>query len=533
MLGLILPEIVIAVAAILILLTGFKFKKISGYIALLGIVASLISLFVIAIHSINTTADSTAVITIAEGISIFYNVGLLAVVFKFIFLIVGLMAVIASLKYTEKFIYFQIFDAYYALILFAILGMLVVASAADLLTLFVGLEMAAIPAYVLVAIEKTKKGIEGAAKYFLFGAVFSAILLFGISLIYFSTGSLMLDQIGTLYPGEDENLKLLTFIGILAIMLGLAYEMSAAPFHFWAPDAYQGAPSPVSALLAGASKKMAFVALLKISVVFMVLFKFELTVMLAILAILSMIVGNVLALAQKDVRRMLAYSSIAQVGYILAAIAIFTPLGIAYAIYYIIVHAFMKGGAFIAAGALLFVSDGKIKNYDDYKGLWRTAPITAFAMAAFMLSLAGIVPFGGFTAKILVLVELFVQAMENNIIALILGVVMIITSVISLYYYGRLIKYMWFVEPKGMEDISDKHGEQHGEHNEHNKNNEHNEHNKNNEHNEHIEVKFEKFKEPIAFVIPMLIAVIALLILFYAPPFVEICTNIVHSLGVS
>jgi len=180
----------------------------------------------------------------------------------------------------------------------------------------------------------------------------------------------------------------------------------------------------------------------------------------------------------------------------------------------------MKGGAFIAAGTLLFVSDGKIKNYDDYKGLWRTAPLTAFAMAAFMLSLVGIVPFGGFTAKILILVELFVQAIANNIIALILGVVMIITSVISLYYYGRLIKYMWFVEPEGMEHKSDKHGE-------------HNEHNKNNEHNEHKEVKFEKFKEPLAFTIPMVIAVVALIILFYAPPFVEICTNIVHSLGVS
>ncbi|PKP55337.1 MAG: hypothetical protein CVT89_08780 [Candidatus Altiarchaeales archaeon HGW-Altiarchaeales-2] len=250
--------------------------------------------------------------------------------------------------------------------------------------------------------------------------------------------------------------------------------------------------------------------MLKILVVFMVLFKFELSVMLAILAILSMVVGNVMALAQKDVRKMLAYSSIAQVGYILAVIAIFTPLGIAYAIYYIIVHAFMKGGAFIAAGALLFVSDGKIKNYDDYKGLWRIAPITAFAMAAFMLSLAGIVPFGGFTAKILVLVELFVQAMQENLIALILGVVMLITSVISLYYYGRLIKYMWFVEPEGMEHSNDEHDG----------------------HNEHEEVKYKKFKEPLAFVIPMFIAVVALIILFYAPPFVEICTNIVESLGV-
>jgi len=486
----ILPEIVIGCTAMLILLTGFKFKKISGYIALLGILISLILMF-----ELSQSQSENMKITITEGISIFYNVGLFAIVFKFIFLLVGLLAIIASLKYAEKFISEKIFDAYYSLILVAILGMMIVASATDLLTLFVGLEMTAIPAYILVAIEKTKKGIEGATKYFLFGVAFSVILLFGISLIYFSTGSLMIEKIGIL--GQDnENLKLLTFIGVLAIILGLSYEISAVPFHFWAPDAYQGAPSPVSALLAGASKKMAFVALLKILLIFIVLFKFELSLMLAILAILSMIVGNVLALAQKDVRRMLAYSSIAQVGYILAAIAIFTPLGIAYAIYYIIVHAFMKGGAFIAAGALLFVSNGKIRTYDDYKGLWRTAPVTAFAMAAFMLSLAGIVPFGGFTAKILVLIELFVQAMEENLIALILGITMIITSVISLYYYGRIVKYMWFVEPEGEQKNQNEH----------------------------------KFKEPPAFTIPMIIAVIALLILFYAPPFVEICTNIANQM---
>lgn len=501
--NLILPEIIIAVAAILVLLTGFKFKKISGYIALFGVFAALASLFMIAIQP---ATNNTTNIVLSEGIRIFYDVGLLSIVFKFIFLIIGLLTIFTSLKYIDKFISDKIFDAYYALILFAILGMMVVASAVDLLVLFVGLEIAAISAYVLVAAEKTKKGIEGAAKYFLFGAVFSTILLFGISLIYFSTGTLMLDKAEILSVEVNENLKLLIFIGVLAIMLGLAYEMSAAPFHFWAPDAYQGAPSPVSALLAGASKKMAFVALIKILIVFMALFKFELSVMIAILAIISMIVGNVLALAQKDVRKMLAYSSIAQVGYILAAIAIFTPLGIIYAIYYIIVHAFMKGGAFIATGALLFVSNGKIKNYEDYKGLWRTAPITAFAMAAFMLSLAGIVPFGGFTVKILVLIELFFQAIKENLIALILGVVMIITSVISLYYYGRLIKYMWFVEPNEI-----KHDEQH---------------------NEHKEITYEKFKEPLAFTIPLIIAVIALIILFYAPPFVEICTNIVESIGI-
>ncbi|MFN3528105.1 MAG: NADH-quinone oxidoreductase subunit N, partial [Candidatus Altarchaeaceae archaeon] len=286
-------------------------------------------------------------------------------------------------------------------------------------------------------------------------------------------------------------------LGVIMIFFGLAFEMSAAPFHAWAPNAYQGAPTPISALLAGASKKMAFAAAFKILSIVITIFKVELGVIIALLAILSMIVGNILALGQKDVKRMLAYSSIAQVGYILASIAIFTPFGIAYALYYILVHAFMKCGAFIAAASAYFSSNGKIKEYDDYKGLYRKMPLTSLFMAGFLFSLAGIVPFGGFTAKILILIEIFIEYIKGSIIALILGLTMIITSVISLYYYGRLIKYMWFVES-------------------------------NNENNEH---KVEKLKENLTFVIPMAIAFIALLIMFYPTPFVDIGIEIAKNLG--
>lgn len=483
---LLLPEIAVVLAAIIILLFGSlsqNFRKFSGHISVLGVLAAIVFLILIAS---NPGTGNQETINLLEGITIKYSIDLFALVFKAIFLGVALLSVAASLKYMEN---KKHLEAYYSLILISVLGMMVVASSCDLLTLFVGIETAAIPGFILVAFEFNKRGIYAALKYFLFGAIFSTIMLLGIAMIYTATGSLMISDIANVGVSGGE---FVVFIGIITLFAGLAFEMSAVPFHAWAPPVYQGAPSPIGALLAGASKKMAFAAAIKILVVAIVLFKIELGLLIAILAILSMILGNILALSQKDVKKMLAYSSIAQVGYILAAISIFTPAGIAFAIYYMIVHAFMKGGAFIAVASANISSGGKINNYEDYVGLAKKMPITAFAMSAFLLSLAGIVPFGGFTAKILVLIELFKNYIAGGGIALILGMVMIITSVISLYYYGRIIKYMWFVEPK-KEDV--------------------------------------KFKESFAFAVPMLLAVIALLVLFYAPPFVDVCMEIAEGIG--
>jgi len=488
----ILPEITIALTGILILIFGSKFRRLTGYTAVIGIAIAIIFLL-----AIPAEKNAPEIITIAEKVKIIYSVDLYAIVFKAIFLSVALISAIASIKYMEG---KKHLETYYSLLLFALLGMMIVASSSDLITLFLGIEMAAIPSFILIAFEKTKKGIEGAVKYFLFAVIFSVIMLLGISLIYISTGSFMITDISKI--AENSNAKLTLFLGILALFSALAFEMAAAPFHLWAPDAYQGAPTPISAILAGASKKMAFAAAIKILVVAALLFKLELSLMISILAILSMIIGNVLALAQKDIKRMLAYSSIAQVGYILAAIAVFTPLGIIFAIYYIIVHAFMKGGAFIAAAAVENISKGKIRNIEDYKGLAKKAPLTAFAMSCFVLSLAGIVPFGGFTAKILILIELFIAYLAQNTIALILGLVMIITSIISLYYYGRVIKYMWFEEPE-----EEKH-----------------------KHEELKQKEEEKFKEPLTYAVPMIVTVIILIVLFYAPPFIELITNMVEGI---
>jgi len=502
----VIPEIIIIITAVILLLFGRRLEKFTGYIAAAGTLIALAAL----LASTSYIEPGQVQVNIYNTINIFYSFDLFAVVFKVLFLSLALLCIIASLKYMEnrKNMNRKFVDAYYSLFLLSVLGMMAVVSSVDLITLFVGIEMAAIPAFVLVAYDFTRKGIEGATKYFLFGAVFSVFMLLGISFIYITGGSFMFTEIAENIKDIGDGEKLMLFIGFLAILSTLAFEMSAVPFHLWAPDAYQGAPAPVSALLSGASKKMAFAAAIKILVLAVIWFKIEMGIILAILAILSMIVGNIMALGQKDVKRMLAYSSIAQVGYILAAIAIFTPLGMAAAIYYIIVHAFMKGGAFIAAGAAEVISGGRIKTCDDYKGLAKRMPAMAFAMACFLFSLAGIVPFGGFTAKIVVLASLFIAYITGgSLLAGVLGLVMIITSVISLYYYGRVIKYMWFSEPKEADMENYDRCKIIGSGNSW------------------------RFKEPSSFLIPATLAVLALLILFYAPPFIELAIEVANSLN--
>lgn len=488
-----LPEIILAFVGILTLMAALNSasKRYVGHIALFGIVLALVTLILPLGHGIDDISRNT--LEIQEGISIPYITNTFSILFKTIFLTVGLIIITASLEYMkgkEN----QALEVYYALILFSILGMMFVASSSDLVTLFLGIELAAIPGFILVAFEKKRTGLEGAVKYFVFGAFFSVIIALGIAFIYMATGSFMIEDIA-ISKSSDGNTKLVLFLGVLMLLVGFGFEMATVPFHLWAPDAYQGAPSPIAALLAGATKKMAFAATLKVLSVAVVMFKMELTLVIAPLAVFSMVVGNVMALAQKDIRRMLAYSSIAHVGYMLTGIALLTQLGVAASIYHIIVHAFMKAGAFIAAGAvatMFFVT-----KIEDYKGLAKCAPITAFCMSVFLLSLAGLVPFGGFTSKILILVAAFNEAFatESSIssIALILGVTLIVTSLLSLYYYFRVIRFMYFTEPdKGNE---------------------------------------KRVHEPLKFVIPMALAAILTFVLFYAPLFMELCMGIATGLG--
>ncbi|QAU12622.1 NADH-quinone oxidoreductase subunit N [Halorubrum sp. BOL3-1] len=338
--------------------------------------------------------------------------------------------------------------AFYSLTLFAATGMALLAAANSLAVVFVALEMVSLPSYVLVAYLKRDRGsVEAGMKYFLVGALSSAIFLFGISLVYAATGSLILSEIAS---ASIEGLTGVLGVGVVMMIGGVAFKTASVPFHFWAPEAYEGAPAPVSAFLSSASKAAGFVVAFR---VFTEAFPLEMAVTanidwmlaFAILAAVTMTVGNFAAAVQEEVKRMLAYSSIGHAGYALIGVAALAPNGPANgtvmgaAMAHLLVYGFMNTGAF------LFVAMaerwGVGRTFEDYAGLWRRAPVASVAMAVFMFSLAGLPPFAGFFSKYF----LFQAAVDNGFLWLAaLGAV---NSVVSLYYYSRVVKALFLDDP--------------------------------------------------------------------------------------
>ncbi|ELZ48104.1 proton-translocating NADH-quinone oxidoreductase, chain N [Halorubrum coriense DSM 10284] len=338
--------------------------------------------------------------------------------------------------------------AFYSLVTFAATGMALLAVANSLAVVFVALEMVSLPSYVLVAYLKQNRGsVEAGMKYFLVGALSSAIFLFGISLVYAATGSLILADIAS---ASIEGLTGVLGVGIVMMIGGVAFKTASVPFHFWAPEAYEGAPAPVSAFLSSASKAAGFVVAFR---VFTEAFPLEMAVSanvdwmlaFAILAAVTMTLGNFAAAVQEEVKRMLAYSSIGHAGYALIGVAALTVDGPANgtvmgaAMAHLLVYGFMNTGAF------LFVAMaerwGVGRTFADYAGLWRRAPVASVAMAVFMFSLAGLPPFAGFFSKYF----LFQAAIDNGFVWLAgLGA---INSVVSLYYYSRVVKALFLDDP--------------------------------------------------------------------------------------
>ncbi|MFC7186227.1 NADH-quinone oxidoreductase subunit N [Halorubrum yunnanense] len=349
---------------------------------------------------------------------------------------------------------------FYSLTLFAATGMSLLAVANSLAVVFVALEMVSLPSYVLVAFLKQNRGsVEAGLKYFLVGALSSAIFLFGISLVYAATGSLMLGDVagvlGDIAAGTDglDSRSGIAGLGIVMILGGVAFKTASVPFHFWAPEAYEGAPAPVSAFLSSASKAAGFVIAFR---VFTEAFPVgaslsaDINWVLAfgILAAVTMTLGNFAAAVQEEVKRMLAYSSIGHAGYALIGVAALTGadggaaangavMGAAMA--HLLVYGFMNTGAF------LFVAMaerwGVGRTFEDYAGLAKRAPVASTAMAVFMFSLAGLPPFAGFFSKYF----LFMGAIDNGFLWL--AAVGAVNSVISLYYYSRVVKALFIDDP--------------------------------------------------------------------------------------
>jgi proton-translocating NADH-quinone oxidoreductase chain N len=341
------------------------------------------------------------------------------------------------------------YGEFYSLLLFATLGMMVVASAQELFTLFLGIEMTSMCSYLLAAFRRDRIGSEAALKYFVIGAISSGMTLFAISLLYGMAGTTVIaDMASAITVGGGYDAA--SLLAIVLLLAGLGFKISAVPFHAWAPDVYSGAPVPVAGVLASASKAMGFLAIVQVFLVGLLGVKSNWELAVALLAVITMTVGNLVALQQTNLRRMLAYSSIAQAGYLLIAIAVGTWFALGGGIFHLMTNAAMKLGAFLIVGALLYA--GIPDHLDGWKGLGRRAPLLAFAMTVFLLSMAGLPPFGGFASKFV----LFSGAIDEGVRGLgwlvWLAVAAVLNSALSLYYYLRVIRAMYVDSPEASAD---------------------------------------------------------------------------------
>ena len=362
--------------------------------------------------------------------------------FMLVFIAVGIVIVLASPEFIRK---DRNHGEYYALILLALTGMTVVAEANDLIALFIGLETAGISSFALSGFRKSEsRSAEAATKYFIIGGFSSALTLFAISLLYGVAGTTDIALIGQTLQGSMsaiEGSKSVALLAIVLLLAGLGFKIALVPFHMWAPDVYEGAPTPVSGMLAAASKKMGFAAVFKIFLLAVIITKTDWEVAVAALAIISMTVGNLIAISQTNIKRMLAYSSIAQAGYILIALPVGTQYALEGGLFHILTHAFMKSGAFMVVAAMGAVAVGE--KLEDFKGLNKRSPFLSFSMAIFLLSLAGIPPLAGFSSKF-VLFSSAVYASGSGPTWLVwLAIAGVLNSALSLYYYARVIKYMY------------------------------------------------------------------------------------------
>lgn len=374
-----------------------------------------------------------------------------AVFFKLLSLVAAAMTILLASGFLERFRYGG--GEFSALVLTATLGIFIMASGINLASLYVGLELMALSSYVLVGYCKLEvKSNEGAVKYFVLGAMSSGILLYGISLVYGSLGTLDLLEIKEMLGAAPQD-NLVLMMGIVLIAFGMLFKVAAVPFHVWSPDAYEGAPTPVTAFISVAPKAAAFAMFLR-------LFAGALSPeidhwrsVLWVAAAMTMIFGNVVAISQDNVKRMLAYSSIAHAGYALMGIVAGTAYGTWSVLMYMLVYTFMNLGAF-GLVVLLETRGYAGETIADWAGLSKRAPAAAAAMLIFLLALAGIPPTGGFMSK------LYVFAAAVNAGYVWLAVIGVLMSAVSLYYYFRIVVQMYLVEgeeaDKGAEMADDR-----------------------------------------------------------------------------
>jgi len=428
----ILPQAILSLTALTVLLVGVfspQDKKTSslGYLSLIGVVVALVSTLMI--NGVRESAYNGMVLV--DGFSSFITL---------IVCVVTLLTILSSINYQRFFPRLNCGE-YYCLLLFAAVGMSFMGSAGNLLMIFLALETMSISIYVLAGFKSDEaQSIESAMKYFLLGAFASGFLLFGFALVYGCTGTMDLVKISAFLTAHPEVLHSKMLMGGVALMtVGFGFKIAMFPFHMWTPDVYEGAPTTVTGFMATGVKAAAFAALLRVFFVALGHLQADWTGIMWLLAFLTMTIGNVVALSQSNIKRMLAYSSIAHAGYLLVGFVAGSKLGQSGILFYLLSYAFTNLGAF-GVIALLGRKGEEHTSLDDFAGLGFKYPLMGLAMALFMFSMAGIPPASGFMGKF----YLFSSAMKAGFIWL--AVFGVINSVISLYYYLRVVVVMYFKE---------------------------------------------------------------------------------------
>ena len=439
------PEIALSITVLVVLVVDAFLPRPQRWMALpLGVLGLLVTLATV----FTLLGESRDAVTGASAAGGGYVVDDFALLFKGFFLIVGVATLLLSGRFTASGTAYP--GEYTFLLLSSILGCLVVPSVRDLLTLFIAIELVSAPAFLLAAFRKRDlRSNEAGLKFFLFGVVASAVMLYGMSLLYGLTGTVSFGPMATALAGPIGT-EPVAVAAVLFVLGGLMFKISAVPFHFWAPDTYEGAPTPVAAFLSVASKAAGFVGLaLLCFLAFPAVWEYW-TPILAIVSMLTMTLGNLVALQQRQMVRLLSYSSIAQAGYMLLPLALVGTAPAADAlsavVIYILIYAAMNLGAF--AVVIGMSKDAPEQRITDYTGLLRRAPLAGIAMSAFLVSLAGIPPTAGFWAKFFI----FRVAIEAGGMGPWLAGFMVVNSVVALFYYLSVVRTM--LRTEGVEDAA-------------------------------------------------------------------------------
>ncbi|MDH4099755.1 MAG: NADH-quinone oxidoreductase subunit N [Nitrospirota bacterium] len=427
----IIPEIIIVSFGLLLLLVDCFVpkdrKQIIGWLSIVGILG--------AAWASCTIGSSPDMVTFTNT----FALDPYAYFFKVLFYIVAILSILLSLDYmkVEK----ANLGEYYIIILFATCGMMIMASAIDFITIYLGLELMALSVYVLVGILRHDlRSNEAALKYFILGALSSGVLVYGISIIYGVTGTTNLKAIATfLTPDKLDNPGII--LAVIMLIVGFGFKVATVPFHMWTPDVYEGAPTPVTAFMSVGPKAAGFAVFLRALVEAFPAVQADWTLLLSILAVMTMAIGNVVAIAQTNVKRMLAYSSIAHAGYAMVGFVAGGPEGYSAVMLYLFIYLFMNLGAF---GIVTMMRKGNrsAEELSDFAGMAKRQPGLALFMLVFLFSLAGIPPLAGFIGKFYI----FMAAVKAGLIWL--AVVGVIFSAVSAYFYLRLIMIMYMHEPE-------------------------------------------------------------------------------------